>query len=141
VSDIRNENDDLTSSRDLGLAVSGVVLPAHTPGPWVWLERDHEAQYLYSAREPAGGWVLNPQADVGDYGLSVNKWVDVSQADARLIAAAPDLLAVARQCQGALAVLTEPNEIRSTSIVSAWALCVAAEQAARAAIAKATGAA
>lgn len=62
----------------------------HTPGPWFWTEsKEGEAGEL---RGPNCNTVASPQVDIGDYGLSAKCWVDVSIADAQLIAAAPDLL-------------------------------------------------
>ena len=63
----------------------------HTPGPWFWA-LDKHGQATSLRRSGSGDCVVSPQADVGDYGLSVNPWNDVSEADACLIAAAPALL-------------------------------------------------
>jgi len=51
----------------------------------------------------------------------------------------PELLEALRKCQAALAMLTAPDAIKSSSVLHAWAHCVEAEAAARAAISKATG--
>jgi len=50
-----------------------------------------------------------------------------------------ELLEALRKCQAALAMLTAPDAIKSSSVLHAWAHCVEAEAAARAAISKATG--
>ena len=67
----------------------------HTKGPWVWaLDRQNQPECL--RQSGSGDVVANAQADISDYGLSVNPWIDVSEQDARLIAAAPDLLEALR---------------------------------------------
>jgi hypothetical protein len=58
--------------------------------------------------------------------------------------AAPDdgvtvLLEALKCCQSALAMVTAPDTIRSTSVTVAWATCIAAEAQARAALAQAGG--
>ena len=58
---------------------------------------------------------------------------------ARLIAAAPTMLAALIKARSALAMLTAPDAIKSNSVAHAWTAAVAAEVAARAAIALATG--
>lgn len=64
---------------------------AHTPGPWFWaLDADNQPTSL--RQSGSGDTVIHPQAEQSDYGLSSHEWNDVSEADARLIAAAPDLL-------------------------------------------------
>lgn len=71
----------------------------HTPGPWSWVKRDGEFAYLrYEHPEGGGEYVLSPEVEVGDYGLSVDKSLDVSDANARLIAKAPDMLAELKWC-------------------------------------------
>ena len=67
----------------------------HTPGPWFWA-LDRQDQRTSLMRSGSGDYVVCPQADVENYGLSVNPWNDVSDEDARLIAAAPDLLEALR---------------------------------------------
>ena len=84
----------MSDSRDLTQAASGASLPAHTPGPWFWALDEHN-QPTNLMRSGTGDYVVSPQADVGTYGLSVDRWNDVSEADACLIAAAPDLLEAA----------------------------------------------
>lgn len=57
---------------------------AATPGPWFWA-LDHNKQPTSLMRSGVGDYVVCPQADIGDYGLSVNPWNDVSDADAKYI--------------------------------------------------------
>jgi hypothetical protein len=66
----------------------------HTPGPWEWVGRDLEQK---------GGeykTVIGSEVSCGAfcYGGSVD--MTVSESDARLIAAAPDLLAALRDLMG-----------------------------------------
>jgi len=63
----------------------------HTPGPWFWaLDKINQRTNLM--RSGSGDYVASPQADMGDYGLSVDCWTDISHADAALIEAAPNML-------------------------------------------------
>lgn len=79
-------------------------MSAHTPGPWIWTD------------DPNDGccWTHNVQtqarnADLPEYPLA--KVADVSgEANARLIAAAPDLLAAA---EALLAVLESDKPVTS----------------------------
>lgn len=101
-----------------------------TPGPWQvvpegqaehrWVVGDHEGGSVASC-EPMGPWMSYAEAD----------------SNARLIAAAPDLLAALHEAQAALAMLIAPDAIKTTSSLGAFAACTAAEAKARAAIAKA----
>ena len=76
----------------------------HTPGPWFWaLDRQNQPTSLMQSGP--GNYVICPQADISDYGLSVNPWNDVSEADARLIAAAPELLDAAVELDRLLLVI------------------------------------
>jgi hypothetical protein len=95
----------------------------HTPGPWEvvpedraesrWIIGDEEGGSIASC-EPAGPWITSAQAD----------------ANARLIAAAPDLLAVLRDM---LLWADTPQQEASPSWI------IGACERARAAIAKAGG--
>lgn len=68
-------------------------MSGYTPGPWIWtVDRSDQCETL--RQSGTGEVVISSQADINDYGLSVNPWMDVSYEDARLIAAAPDLLEV-----------------------------------------------
>ena len=60
-------------------------------------------------------------------------------ANARLIAASPDLLEALKAAQTALAMIVSPLSIEATTTLDAYTHALNAEQAARAAIAKATG--
>lgn len=61
------------------------------------------------------------------------------EANAHLIAAAPDLYEALDQCQKALALMVSPEAIASSSVTHAWAAATAAEATARATLAKARG--
>lgn len=93
---------------------------AHTPGPW-----SVQGRHQMEVSGPPGTIII---CDIGRSGAPSEEIYATGQADARLIAAAPDLLA-------ALASITdECHEQRKTYAVSAKAI-----NAARAAIAKARG--
>lgn len=62
-----------------------------TPSPWFWAE-DSKGRRTNLMRSGSGDYVVSPQYDVADYGLSVDMWNDVSDEDAALIEAAPDLV-------------------------------------------------
>jgi hypothetical protein len=69
----------------------------YTPGPWEWLGGKYELTALRHCHPDGGGnYVIWPEAEVSDYGLSVTVTLDVSPADARLIAAAPELVEALR---------------------------------------------
>lgn len=63
----------------------------HTKGEWFWTE-DKWGQLTSLRCSGSGDVVLDAQADTGDYGLSVRPYIDISEANARLTAAAPELL-------------------------------------------------
>jgi hypothetical protein len=60
-----------------------------TPGTWFWAENADGTPIALMA-SPGGRYVATPQANMGDH------YVDVSEADAKLIEAAPDHLDVLR---------------------------------------------
>jgi len=106
------------SSRDLSQTASGVSLPAHTPGPW--------------GTEPYGRVVAtcgNVQRGTVWASCDKLKSADECRANARLIAAAPELLQAA-QTMLALVMLKYGNLDADVNT---------ATDAARAAIAKALG--
>ena len=61
----------------------------HTPGPWYWAE-DADGNPIALMSSPRGLFVATPQRS-----MDAN-WVNVTDADAELIEAAPDLLDVLR---------------------------------------------
>lgn len=63
----------------------------HTPGPWEWA---HCEDGDYAFLKGDGAYVLSPENVPG-----AAAWVDVNDANARLIAAAPDLLEALRRCR------------------------------------------
>lgn len=93
---------------------------AHTPAPWESDSRTHQnATYMQSGHQNEnGGWVV------------CTCWGPDRDANARLIAAAPELLAALAACEQML------SEYRSTGRMTGWD---AARDSARAAIAKAKG--
>ena len=57
-----------------------------TPGPWFWAMTKSD-EHTSLMRSGSGDYVICPQAEIGDYGLSVTPWNDVSPSDAAHIAA------------------------------------------------------
>jgi hypothetical protein len=112
---------DLTDEQRANLAK---LAAAHTPGPW-WIERRSELQIQARHRGEGSTYCV----------ATVNHW-EVPEANACLIAAAPDLLA-------ALETLSDLAENFSVSGVYFGEACMVAERraldAAYDAIAKATG--
>ena len=108
-------------------------MTTHTPGPWEWVGRDLESNFPghYEA-------VIESTVSCGSfcYGGSVD--MKISDADRRLIAAAPDLLEALRD-----ALKAEEEAIES---VSAWAAALGVHpdlhariEKMRSAVAKSTG--
>ena len=104
----------------------GGVVSAHTPGPWA--VRDHwcddDAFEVYPTKDgrmpTVGQW--SAIVEVGD-----GTYEDEAEANAYLIAAAPDMLKALEYIEG-MALANEPRDLKTIA------------QTARAAIAKATGA-
>lgn len=99
----------------------------HTPGPWSWYTRNG---HKVAIDGPDGAEVARAE----EYGASA--WIEVSEYDARLIAAAPDMLA-------ALVEATACGMVPITSAAeggaSSYSAQVRCADNVRAAIAKATG--
>ena len=110
----------------------------HTPGPW-WLETDPE--HFDSLTTVTGGQRMNAKPHAWPaYPLTVQvggtATLNEMQANARLIAAAPDLLEALKQCRLAL----EPyDDVKPRDWKTDREKLAFAHQAARAAIAKAGG--
>jgi hypothetical protein len=99
----------------------------HTPGPWQWHKLDgRDDPDHFNALESEGGTVLTYQVTCSD--PNPDTTIEVSEANARLIASGPDLLAAA---QAALTYL-------DSFAVSTGAGYDAARANLKAAIAKAT---
>lgn len=101
----------------------------HTPGPWIWMVNDepvnpetYEAPGNYDNKELFGA-DKNPVVSCGEYDVVLNP------ADARLMAAAPELLAALRDLTDQVEQLCAALPDGATDIST---------DAARAAIAKAT---
>ena len=105
---------------------------SHTPGPWTF---GHD-NGCYWVRGPAN---LGPQSLVVE--LPSNGWSDpCAEADARIIAAAPDLLTALRTLTAAApAFRAKPMGAPNSEARRQQDAHVAAEDAARAVIARATG--
>lgn len=71
-------------------------MSGHTPGPWAWTNLDDEdsCDQPVSLRGSAGDYVIEPYLDWSlEPGEGLDEWgMEISEANARLIAAAPDLL-------------------------------------------------
>lgn len=79
----------------------------HSPGPWRWDEGG--IAYGTVLRDANDGEVLQGYDD-GNDGRYVRGKVDVSEADARLIAAAPELLALVRRMADPLGICDEDRD-------------------------------
>lgn len=82
--------------------------PKHTPGPWHFVQEnaglmsDHGYGLLHGS-PGAGGWEENLFVSVGCSSRAEGALgVGVPEANARLIAAAPDMLAALRDCRAGL---------------------------------------
>jgi len=110
----------------------------HTPGPWeassVYLDNEPNRYYVHQA-----GW---GGRNVADCGLAVGGEWDVNEANARLIASAPDLLkALQSFVDDVEAAYPHPEDLAEDSQHDCgWPDLFDTYQHARAAIAKATGA-
>lgn len=101
-----------------------------TPGPWRAEGPDHFGDHniLHPADSLAVAAVVSNMRPAGEVA-----------ANARLVAAAPTMLAALRDCQRLLADLARPNgEVCALEIANTWARCIEAETRARAAISLAT---
>ena len=78
-------------------------MSGHTPGPWEWVGAEIDSKYC---GPPAYGVVMESRVSCGAYCQGGQVELDVSDADARLIVAAPDLL---RAAKAAVAALNQPK--------------------------------
>jgi hypothetical protein len=108
----------------------------HTAGSWV--VEDETDPMLTILAPDANGDVVAHIVDV-DWLDDPAKVGPKCLANARLIASAPDLLDALKAAQTALAMIVSPFAIEATTTLDAYTHALNAEQAARAAIAKATG--
>lgn len=97
----------------------------HTPGPW-----------RVEGPSPEG---RNPNAGLWDVEGVTNVANACTLHDARLIAAAPELLEALKAAQSALAMMIQPDAIKNSTVLDAFALATQAEAKARAIISKAEG--
>lgn len=87
-----------------------------------------------------GAQIWSGNTHIASVSNRADKPLDQKVADARLIAAAPEMLEALQLCQKTLAILTTTKDAEASglNIISAYAQCVEAEARARAAITKAT---
>ncbi len=97
----------------------------HTPGPWELQEITHASEGLVYFVKGANATVQHKSKDTA------------GEANARLIAAAPELLAALQRAEALLSIAYNPGI--EDSVTLAATSCQWATNAARAAIAKATG--
>ncbi len=90
-------------------------MSAHTPGPWKVGDVRHAGGYQLVTANDDGGYICEVQAPTNRF-FGFNE--DEREANARLIAAAPDLLALAHQyadecgdCAGTRVVVGEYNAV------------------------------
>lgn len=75
----------------------------HTPGPWEWVKDSDGIAFL----KGGGLYVLSPEFSADDERVHVDTWLDVSDANAALIAAAPELL---KALTGLVTFFSPPGE-------------------------------
>ena len=86
--------------------------PKHTPGPWEWARCD-DGDFAFLKGD--GLYVLTPENIPG-----AAAWVDISEANAALISAAPDLLA-ALKLAAKWITLGEAADVARAQVVAAIA--------------------
>ena len=120
----------------------------HTPGPWkvsqpsYWINAPHCCERGPMHVADARGWGHLTGKGHGAHGMEAKEAIAIQEANAKLIAAAPDLLAA---CQAMAEWDAAENQLppydsdNGASFDQCMALCRDAFDKARAAIAKATG--
>jgi len=69
----------------------------HTPGPWAWSYSSHAKHRLHLVSAATGAVIIEPHLEDSEQELIS---LQCSQANARLIAAAPELLAALKRIRG-----------------------------------------
>lgn len=115
----------------------------HTPGPWkvhkqhhrmrVVMQKGEPGQPGYAFRHITSDWHESKSGAKRGETPSYHGWYEIDEANARLIAAAPELLETLREC------ITEYGALAFRNAEFAHNRLNAISDAARAAIAKATG--
>lgn len=121
--------------------------PKHTPGPWGYVPSNaNHGPYVtneWGAGDICDCYTMSKPSELavcnGGTSEPIHFQHEEADANARLIAAAPDLLEALRDAQKALALIVEPDAIKQSTVINAFAQTMAAEVKARAAIAKAEG--
>lgn len=107
---------------------------AHTPGPWRIERGKKYGDFLI--------WSAHGETEVSSHWIATLKCESCpahEEGNARLIAAAPDLLEALEACHKALNSIVDPKDSAETSIQGSYEMCEKAEAIARAALSKATG--
>lgn len=102
---VHSENDSVVCGQPAALPVHPAVREAHTPGPWTW-----DGDVTHYDADIEAPWLLGP--DRGAAPVLSGEIHGYSKADARLIAAAPDLLAALINMRWAAGERDAKNRIR-----------------------------
>lgn len=102
----------------------------HTPGPWIYYAD-------LPSTDPNWHIVTTTNKMRVLANVHIEPGNEMDEANARLIASAPDLLAALTLCQSALAMMIAPDAIKNTTVLNAFAQANEAEAKSRAALAKA----
>jgi hypothetical protein len=105
-----------------------------TKGPWVKEVSKSRIDILTN-----GGWDKGQPWIASVFVNHVDVSQEAGEANAHLIAAAPDMYEALEQAQKVLAMFIEPNAIQQTTVINAYAKAIEAEYKARKALAKARG--
>ena len=119
----------------------------HTPGPWEYIpSNENHGPYVsngWGAGDICDCYTMSKPSELAVCNGGTSKPIhfqhEEADANARLIAAAPELLEALEQCQKALSMMITPAQIEQTSTLQAFAIATEAEAKARGAISKAEG--
>lgn len=115
----------------------------HTPGPISIFRHDPHSEWFgnitgHYGKNERGIEEIRTIACLTRYGTPEEQEANAQRLE-RAWNCHDDLLGALQECQTVLAMLTEPEAIRSTTVYHAWGQAVAAEAKARAALSKALG--
>lgn len=69
---------------------------ARRKGPWFWQVDKHD-QPIALMQSGTGDYIATPQADISDYGLRVDCYIDIADDHAAMITAIPEMFALAEK--------------------------------------------